>query len=176
MEDLDRLENCTVIEGSLSILLIEGAQEEQYRKKSFPNLVEITDFLLLYRVYGLKTLSNIFPNLSVIRGQKLFFNFAFVAFEMMDLEEIGLIGLTVIERGAVRLEKNPMLCYIDTIDWSVIATGVDQRDHFIKGNKIASECIDLCPKTCVSTKKSDLDHREIKRCWTLNDCQKNLGK
>lgn len=176
MEDLDRLENCTVIEGSLSILLIEGAQEEQYRKKSFPNLVEITDFLLLYRVYGLKTLSNIFPNLSVIRGQKLFFNFAFVAFEMMDLEEIGLIGLTVIERGAVRLEKNPMLCYIDTIDWSVIATGVDQRDHFIKGNKIASECIDLCPKTCGSTPKSDLDHREIKRCWTLNDCQKNLGK
>lgn len=165
-----------MIEGSLSILLIEGAQEEQYKNKSFPNLVEITDYFLLYRVYGLKTLSNLFPNLSVIRGQKLFFNFAFVAFEMMDLEEIGLIGLTVIERGAVRLEKNPMLCYIDTIDWTQIATGVDWRDHFIKGNKISSECVDICPKDCHSTPLNDLDnHRQIQRCWTYNHCQKNLG-
>ncbi|CAG2239090.1 CD220 [Mytilus edulis] len=175
VENFDKLENCTVIEGSLSILLIEGANEEQYRQLSFPNLVEITDYLLLYRVYGLKTLSNIFPNLSVIRGQRLFFNFAFVAFEMMDLEELGLIGLTVIERGAVRLEKNPMLCYIDTIDWTRIAKGVDRKDHFIKDNKKTAECVDMCPAYCAATPKSEFEnHREIKRCWTYNHCQKNL--
>ncbi|XP_052100450.1 insulin-like peptide receptor isoform X1 [Mytilus californianus] len=176
VENFDKLENCTVIEGSLSILLIEGAKEEQYRQLSFPNLVEITDYLLLYRVYGLKTLSNIFPNLSVIRGQRLFFNFAFVAFEMMDLEELGLIGLTVIERGAVRLEKNPMLCYIDTIDWTRIAKGVDRKDHFIKDNKKTAECVDMCPAYCAATPKSEFEnHREIKRCWTYNHCQKNLA-
>lgn len=26
-------------------------------------------------------------------------------------------------RGAVRIEKNPNLCYVDTIDWSLITTG-----------------------------------------------------
>uniref|UniRef100_A0A8W8HTB1 Receptor L-domain domain-containing protein n=1 Tax=Magallana gigas TaxID=29159 RepID=A0A8W8HTB1_MAGGI len=90
------LENCTVIEGNLKILLIEGASHQQYENLYFPDLVEITDFFLLYRVYGLKSLRHIFPNLSIIRGHKLFFNFALVVFELMDLEELGLIGLTTI--------------------------------------------------------------------------------
>ena len=174
VESFYQLENCSVIEGSLSILLIEGATQEQYQTLSFPNLVEITDYLLLYRVYGLKTLSNIFPNLSVIRGQRLFYNFAFVVFEMMDLEELGLIGLTVIERGAIRLEKNSMLCYIDTIDWTRISS-VDPKDHFIKGNKNSSECIDICPAKCTPTQKSDYEsHKMIPRCWTMQHCQRNL--
>lgn len=133
------LENCTVIEGNLKILLIEGASHQQYENLYFPDLVEITDFFLLYRVYGLKSLRHIFPNLSIIRGHKLFFNFALVVFELMDLEELGLIGLTTIERGAVRFEKNPQLCYIDTIDWTKIAVGVQgMSEHYFKQNRIAS--------------------------------------
>jgi hypothetical protein len=38
---------------------------------SFPELREITDFLLLYLGEQLKTLATVFPNLSVIRGNKL---------------------------------------------------------------------------------------------------------
>ncbi|KAK3098802.1 hypothetical protein FSP39_023260 [Pinctada imbricata] len=167
-----QLENCTVIEGHLQILLIEGATQEQYQQLEFPDLVEITDYFLLFRVYGLKTLSHIFPNLSVIRGQRLFFDFALVAYEMMDLEELGLWGLTSIERGAVRLEKNPLLCYIDTVDWTKIAVGIkESSDHFFKENKDVRECVNMCPRNCTET---TLDNRKARRCWTLKHCQRIL--
>ncbi|XP_056021824.1 insulin-like peptide receptor isoform X4 [Ostrea edulis] len=173
------LENCTVIEGNLKILLIEGASHQQYENLYFPDLVEITEFFLLYRVYGLKSLRNIFPNLSIIRGHKLFFNFALVVFELMDLEELGLIGLTTIERGAVRFEKNPMLCYIDTIDWTKIAVGVQgMGEHYFKRNRIAKECVDVCPSGCASTPiiaASGEVGKDQKRCWTRSHCQKMLS-
>lgn len=173
------LENCTVIEGNLKILLIEGASHQQYENLYFPDLVEITDFFLLYRVYGLKSLRHIFPNLSIIRGHKLFFNFALVVFELMDLEELGLIGLTTIERGAVRFEKNPQLCYIDTIDWTKIAVGVQgMSEHYFKQNRIVKECVDVCPSTCASTPviapTGEVSKEVKKRCWTKSDCQKIL--
>jgi len=57
----------------------------------------------------------------VIRGHSLFINYALVAFEMMHLQELGLHSLTNILRGSVRFEKNPTLCYVDTVDWDVIA-------------------------------------------------------
>lgn len=72
----------------------------------FSDLVEIIDFFFFYRVYGLKSFRYIFFNLFIIRGYKLFFNFVLVVFELMDLEELGLIGLIIIERGVVRFEKN----------------------------------------------------------------------
>lgn len=175
------LENCTVIEGNLKILLIEGASHQQYENLYFPDLVEITDFFLLYRVYGLKSLRHIFPNLSIIRGHKLFFNFALVVFELMDLEELGLIGLTTIERGAVRFEKNPQLCYIDTIDWTKIAVGVQgMSEHYFKQNRIAKECVDVCPSDCASTPviapTGEVSKEVKKRCWTKSYCQKILSE
>lgn len=39
---------------------------------------------------------------------------------MPDIEEIGLLGLTHILRGGVRIERNPKLCYERTIDWKRI--------------------------------------------------------
>lgn len=74
-----------------------------------------------YRVKGLRSIGRLFPNLTVIRGHSLFINYALVAFEMMNLQEIGLHSLTTIVRGSVRFEKNPALCYVDTIDWDLIA-------------------------------------------------------
>lgn len=77
--------------------------------------------LSLFRVKGLRSIGRLFPNLTVIRGHSLFINYALVAFEMMNLQEIGLHSLTTIVRGSVRFEKNPALCYVDTIDWDLIA-------------------------------------------------------
>ena len=77
--------------------------------------------IIFRRVNGLKSVGHLFPNLAVIRGHSLFINYALVAFEMMHLQEIGLRSLTDILRGSVRFEKNPALCYVDTIDWDVIA-------------------------------------------------------
>ena len=176
----NKLENCTVIEGSLQILLIDYAEHSRYKDLHFPKLLEITDYLLLYRVYGLKTLAHIFPNLSVIRGQKLFFNYALVAFEMPNLEELGLPSLTHIDRGAVRLEKNPNLCYINTIDWTKIARRVSEEDHFISQNKDIDECVNVCPtdeegKSLCHMKSITDPSGEVRRqalCWTAKHCQK----
>ena len=168
-----RLANCTVIEGELRILLIDHASPEDYETLWFPDLVEIKDYLLLYRVQGLRSLRNIFPNLAVIRGERLFSDYALIAFEMQSLEELGLVSLTSIPNGAVRLEKNPNLCYIETIDWTKIATGVPEEENFFKGNKDTKECVNTCPANCDKT--MGYDSPEL-RCWTLKDCQKMLCK
>ena len=175
MDQFQKLANCTVIEGELQILLIDYAKPEDYDSLHFPDLVEIKDFLLLYRVQGLRSLRNIFPNLAVIRGEKLFSNYALIAFEMQSLEELGLVSLTSIPKGAVRLEANPNLCYIETIDWTKIATGVSEKDNFFKGNKDTKECVNMCDKSCNKTMGYD---RLEPRCWTLypNDCQLMLCK
>lgn len=172
VENFQKLENCTVVEGKLHILLIDNALKEDYEKFRFPLLREITGNLLLYRVYGLKTLRHLFPNLAVIRGQDLFYNYALVVYEMPDLEELGLISLTTIMRGAIRLTKNKRLCYVDTIDWPRIAIGLNDSVHHIKENKDETKCPNNCPEEC---KNSTVDGKTAKRCWTDAHCQKSLG-
>jgi insulin receptor len=139
-----QLRNCTVIEGHLAILLINYLPPNEDMSLRFPNLIEITDYLFLYRVNGLRTLRYMFPNLVVIRGQNLFHSYALVAFEMMHLEELGLINLMTLVRGAVRLEKNPQLCYVNTIDWSLIMKS-SIEGNFILENRPEGECVNVCP-------------------------------
>ncbi|KAG7267046.1 hypothetical protein CRUP_017286 [Coryphaenoides rupestris] len=134
------LENCTVIEGHLKILLMFRTTPEDFRGISFPRLRVVTDYLLLFRVYGLESLADLFPNLTVIRGNNLFFNYALVLFEMLQLKELGLHSLANITRGAVRIEKNPDLCYLATLDWSKILDTVE--DNYITDNKNERECGD----------------------------------
>ena len=78
MRNLRVLRNCTVIEGYLAIILIENAKPGDFDAVSFPHLREVGSYLLLYRLYGLRSLARLFPNLAVIRGQLLFFNYALV--------------------------------------------------------------------------------------------------
>ncbi|XP_028649838.1 insulin receptor-related protein-like isoform X1 [Erpetoichthys calabaricus] len=173
VSELHQLENCSVIEGNLQILLISTTQGEDFRGLSFPRLVMITDFLLLFRVYGLESLRDLFPNLSVIRGNQLFFQYALVIFEMPHLRMIGLHSLTRIMRGAVRIEKNQELCHLSTVDWTLLMDSTENND--IVGNKLQVECTDVCPgildeeKTCV---KTDVNGHKDYRCWTSTYCQK----
>lgn len=80
------LEDCRIIDGYLQIVLMDKTNESDFVNLSFPKLREITGYLLLYRVNGLKTLANLFPNLSVIRGQELFINYAIAVYEMLHLQ------------------------------------------------------------------------------------------
>ncbi|XP_064607698.1 insulin-like peptide receptor isoform X2 [Liolophura sinensis] len=170
--EFSKLKNCSVIEGKLSILLMHNVSAAELEKLSFPKLVEITDYLLLFRVQNLKTLRNLFPNLAVIRGQNLMYTYSLVAFEMPHLEEIGLVNLTLMERGAVRLEKNPNLCFTQTVDWTRIAKSAKPDDHYIRENKNVRDCLQFCPDNCKATQRSKDDKTKVKRCWTVNDCQK----
>ncbi|XP_024129446.1 insulin receptor a [Oryzias melastigma] len=171
--NLQTLENCTVIEGHLKILLMFKTKPEHFRGLTFPKLRVVTDYLLLFRVYGLESLSDLFPNLTVIRGNNLFFNYALVVFEMLQLREVGLHSLMNITRGAVRIEKNPELCYLSTLDWSKILDSVE--DNYIVANKNDRECGDVCPGAprgetlCPTT---TLNGHFSERCWTQKFCQK----
>ncbi|CAH1796561.1 unnamed protein product [Owenia fusiformis] len=174
-QNLIQLENCTVIEGSLSINLVNifKTKKISYERYSFPHLIEITDYLFLYRVEGLTTLRNLFPNLRVIGGRHLFFNFALVVYEMEELKELGLKSLQVISRGSVIMDKNHNLCYLDTVDWDrIVINPVGTNSVFFYKNKDVNECINACPKTCPIIEKEIEEEKVTQRiCWTNQDCQ-----
>jgi len=83
---LQRLSGCRVVEGFVRVVLIDRANKSDYDKFTFPELHEITDYLLVYRVTGLTSLGRLFPNLTVIRGNSLFVDYALVVYEMFDLK------------------------------------------------------------------------------------------
>nr|XP_031833558.1 insulin-like receptor [Nomia melanderi] len=166
VSQFSKLKGCRLVEGVVQILLIDNAEPAEYANISFPELREITGYLLLYRVKGLRSIGRLFPNLTVIRGHSLLFNYALVAFEMMSLQEIGLHSLTTIVRGSVRFEKNPALCYVDTIDWDLIAKA-GKGEHVISGNNPKNGC-PVCEKHCpLGQTKSE---RET-LCWNQQHCQ-----
>ncbi|XP_063242615.1 insulin-like receptor isoform X2 [Bacillus rossius redtenbacheri] len=148
---------------------MDRTDEASLENVTFPELREITDYLLLYRVTGLRSVGRLFPNLAVVRGRTLFFNYALVVFEMMHLQEIGLHSLTDVLRGSVRIEKNPLLCYVDTVDWDAVARN-GKGEHFIKGNRQKNEC-PMCP----SLDKLRCPLMPVTKevlCWNRHKCQK----
>lgn len=97
-------------------------------------------------------------------------------------QEIGLKSLTQITRGGVRIEKNPMLCYVETINWTAITT--TGADHFISANKPQNECpvcasvnstndafdqAEICPPQDTTQGKKGL-------CWNRQNCQRSECK
>lgn len=96
------------------------------------------------------------------------------------MQEIGLKSLTEITRGGVRIEKNAMLCYVDTIDWPAIAT--KSTEIFIANNKPQNECPicssinstnDVSDKDSVRCPPNKSDHKKG-LCWNRQNCQ--IGK
>ncbi|XP_023210808.1 insulin-like peptide receptor isoform X2 [Centruroides sculpturatus] len=176
-----KLENCTVVEGYLQILLLDNSDEKDYENLSFPKLREVTGYLLLYRAFGLRSLDRLFPNLAVIRGYILFHNYALVIFEMFQLKEIGLKSLTNIVRGSVRIEKNPSLCYVDTVNWDNIAKA-GAGNHFIKSNHNPRDCPNTCTGTgtggyhlAVENPVGNTNNDRAAYCWNAQHPQKICG-
>nr|XP_023021383.1 insulin-like receptor [Leptinotarsa decemlineata] len=185
LDSFSKLEKCEVIEGFLQILLFDSVNETELSKMSFPLLTEITDYLLLYRVNGLRSLGHLFPNLAVIRGQNTFLDNAFVIFEMSTLQEIGLYSLTDITHGFVRIDKNPSLCFVHTVDWDHIVHDKTER-NFVKSLKPENEC-PVCPShtdgmtrennsisvSCPKARtKSEVFEKDKFLCWNKKHCQK----
>ena len=158
-QQFSELEGCRVVEGFLHIVLMENSSDSfasELNNRSFPALREITGYLLFYRVFGLRSIGQLFPNLAVIRGQQLVFDFSFVVYELLQLQvrnyfycfsnvasmslnltfletaqEIGLKSLAELQRGSVLIEKNPNLCYVESIDWGRIGHS-GRHNHFIQ--------------------------------------------
>ncbi|KAH0812020.1 hypothetical protein GEV33_010769 [Tenebrio molitor] len=71
------------------VVLIDNVTNSSvYEKYSFPQLTEIADHLLVFRLAWLPSLGDLFPNLRVIRGNQLFLNFAIVVYRMPHLQEV----------------------------------------------------------------------------------------
>ncbi|XP_052873099.1 insulin-like receptor [Anopheles cruzii] len=180
---LERLKDCRVVEGFVQIMLIDKYKDDSFDNYSFPLLTEITGYLMMFRINGLQTLGQLFPNLTVIRGTELANNYALVIYELMHLKELGLTSLVHIERGGVRIEKNSNLCHAGTIDWNAIAPN---GDNYINSNQNANECT-TCPSNVTSTLSDGstalikcpqrdanrITHaaKESYLCWSNKHCQ-----
>ncbi|XP_042888440.1 uncharacterized protein LOC122263862, partial [Penaeus japonicus] len=144
---LEKLCHCRIIDGHLHFVLQEqrdNASITRLSQYSFPGLREITHHLLVYRVFNLTSLRQLFPNLAVIRGDVLFHNYALVIYDVPNLQEVGLASLTVILRGSVRIERNPQLCYVHTVDWEHITVN-RLAENYINRNRPQRECSE-CPQ------------------------------
>lgn len=70
---------------------------------------------MFYKVQGIETLEELFPNLKVIRGRKLFVHHSLVVVEMPHLKTVGLVNLNGIQRGFVFIKDCPKLCHLSTV-------------------------------------------------------------
>lgn len=127
----------------------------------------MTDFVLLYRADEIITFKDIFPRLAVIRGHKLVQFYALAIFQNARMTDVGLTGLTHIMNGGVRIEKNPSLCYVDTVDWTkIVQQKGDHGNIYIEDNQNPNVCPAKCPEKCSGTEN---------RCWNADSCQRMLG-
>lgn len=88
-EEFKQLENCTVISGSLAIVFVFKIDELKEINELVLPVREISGFLMLHQVKYLKTMGSLLPNLTIIRGERLFSNYALVIYEMDDLENVS---------------------------------------------------------------------------------------
>ena len=91
--NVDRIKNlkgCSIIEGHL---IISGFEEDQTMlNHTFPELREVTEYVIFYKAKNIARLNHFFPNLAVIRGNKLVADFALVIYQMDHMVEVGLTG------------------------------------------------------------------------------------
>lgn len=169
--ELTKLKNCRVIEGFLQIVLMDNITVGSFDNYTFPLLTEITDFFMFVRVTGLRSIGAMFPNLAVIRGSALFENYAFIVFELPNLENVGLHSLAVIERGGVRLEDNTNLCFSETTDWGIVVNSTASTLNKFQRNRKENECA-VCPDEIGGRSCPTLQYPKKKyACWNLDHCQ-----
>lgn len=169
--NLESLRGCKVIEGSLQLALMNADSPDNWTQYRYPELKEITGYLLIFEISSLTSLQNIFPNLAVIRGQELIDTHALIINGATHLQEIGLPSLTDIQRGSTWIVENPQLCYVDTIDWPLISN--ESSIEGINGNKPSNQCPNSCNQKCF---RSEFDQRQL--CWgsSSSSCQKVFNK
>ncbi|XP_018497647.2 insulin receptor [Galendromus occidentalis] len=171
LDRLEHLRNCSVIEGSLALAVMQYRNESRpddpdVLNMSFPELREITGFLLVFRSH-FTNLTKLFPNLAVIRGLELFDQYALIIYENPLMTTLGLSNLTTIQRGGVRIEKNQRLCHVHSIKWDRI---VQSRSKILLEH---NQDETLCPGCDKSCPLDPVANRHL--CWSYKDCQKTCG-
>ncbi|XP_070495241.1 putative molluscan insulin-related peptide(s) receptor isoform X2 [Chironomus tepperi] len=127
--------------------------------RTFP-LREVTGFMIFYDIDDIHSPGSLFPNLTIIRGMRLFHNYALVIAETR-FQELNFRNLLRISRGSVRLSgQNPRLC-MPKIDWdSIIMSG---HVVMIGENILRSDCGNQ-HNNCHSCNRG--------LCWNNHMCQR----
>ncbi|XP_008214045.1 epidermal growth factor receptor isoform X2 [Nasonia vitripennis] len=164
--NIDSFKDCTIIEGSISILdhSFKGYQHvydnftlgKHYspmhpdRLEVFSTLKEITGYLDIQADHkDFKNLSY-FRNLEVIGGRTLTEYFASLYIVKTSLVSLNLNSLKTINSGSVAILENKKLCYAGTINWDKIRKS-PEHDSLLSNNKNGTQCIKenlVCDEQC----------------------------
>ncbi|KAH8297938.1 hypothetical protein KR018_001885 [Drosophila ironensis] len=159
---LRQLDHCTVVTGYVMITLITNDVVNcSHTNYTFPLLTEVTEFMIFAEVRAIRNITEMFPNLTVIRGRRLFLNYALGVTSMHDLQSIAFPHLVVIQRGHVYIGNCPKLCHIDGVSWDLL-TPSSGENHIMA---VGSNCSQPVCRGCPSTK-----------CWSNMYCQRSLNE
>ncbi|XP_045177592.2 epidermal growth factor receptor-like isoform X3 [Mercenaria mercenaria] len=158
-KNLEEFRGCTVVEGNLKILKVsfegdphegtEGIKVEDLQVLS--DIKEITGFVSIQEAPPTVKDLSFLSGLETIYGRYLSTGIALNVLKM-DIQYLGLTSLHHISHGGVLIALNPRLCYIDTLDMSLIFGNPTQK-FLRKANKDKSECDALglkCHSECSS--------------------------
>lgn len=186
--NIQRFENCTIVEGNLKILKVtfkgdnhtgtEGVRVEDLKLLS--SIKEITGFLNIQEApEEVKNLSFL-SNLEIIRGRDLS-DGSSLALVKLGIRYLGLTSLTKINNGDVLILMNPYLCYLNELNLTRLFGHKNQQKKDLinmspdkcaeKGGVCDSECTsDGCwgpgPKMCLECRnvRSERDNKCLGSC------------
>lgn len=90
VHQLNKLQNCTEIAGTLFIVLIETTKSESdFEPYVFPKLQKVSEYVVVYKVKHLTSFGRLFPNLRLIRGLNLLMEYSLVLYNLPNLQEVS---------------------------------------------------------------------------------------
>ena len=153
--NINSFQNCTVIEGSLTILdsTFNGFQQiyqnftfgprylpmDPSKLEVFSTLKEVTGYINIQAHHPkFKNLSAL-RNLEIIGGRTLTEYFSALYIVKTSLESLGLKSLNRIRSGSVAVLENNELCYAEKINWQRIMKS-QQHNTLLQNNKPPEKC------------------------------------
>ncbi|CAF0885729.1 unnamed protein product [Brachionus calyciflorus] len=148
---LSKVQNCSIVVGHIRLMNTQFHDLNQ-STSIFPNLIEITDYLLIFQIQNINNLEILFPKLSIIRGHNLFKNNALIIFLTNSLLKLSLKSLVQINKGSVLISRLYHACYINTIDWSYILKNNTKPIINLNNNECFSNCFNCWSENSVQLK------------------------
>lgn len=107
VKQLKLLENCVIIDGHLVIADIVKFETVQFALFSFPQLTQVTEYIIVNNVRGLDSLTRLFPNLTSINGKKTFRGSSLILQDIPDMDRGELEDFSKMCNDSAPHSKNP---------------------------------------------------------------------
>ncbi|XP_058038818.1 receptor tyrosine-protein kinase erbB-2 isoform X3 [Ahaetulla prasina] len=141
-------EHCQVVQGNLEITYLPADVDTSFLK----DIREVQGYVLIAKNHMRHLHLN---SLLIIRGTQLYEEkYALAVLDNADpsgdvgLQELGMLKLTEILKGSVIIERNPQLCFQETIHWEAIFHKYNlQNDTEISSHRRRNcpDCSQICP-------------------------------